>query len=123
MGDFNFQKEMLLYCRNGVDVLRRACMKFRDMLLEITGHRSEELYSETLRYPLRYLTIAAVCMNVFRSKFLKEEHLLLLRTECENTKKEGGQLVWIEAVKEANKSYVNNTPLSDVVESRFIRSP
>ena len=98
MGDFDFQKEMLLYCRNDVDVLRRVCMKFRDMLLEITGHRSEELYPETLETkvsieggvdPLRYLTIAAVCINVFCSKILEEEHLVLLRTECENTKKEG----------------------------------
>ena len=27
-GEFNFQKELLEYCRNDVDILRRSMMKF-----------------------------------------------------------------------------------------------
>ena len=86
--DFDFQQQMLMYCRNDVQLLREACMKFQALLLSITGESVEEMHPEILEVkrtiqngvdPLAYLTIASVCMNVFRSQFLKEMHLA--RTE------------------------------------------
>lgn len=34
--EFNFQKEMLKYCRSDVDILRRGCMAFRNTVLQAT---------------------------------------------------------------------------------------
>lgn len=34
---FDFQKEMLAYCRSDVDILRRACLTFKDLLKEVTS--------------------------------------------------------------------------------------
>ncbi|KAK3104555.1 hypothetical protein FSP39_004928 [Pinctada imbricata] len=61
---FHFQTEMLKYCRSDVDILRRACLKFRKLMLEVT-HGID---------PFDYVTIASVCMGIFKTLFLKEEH-------------------------------------------------
>ena len=34
---FDFRKEMLEYCRSGVDILRQSCLKFRGLLISATG--------------------------------------------------------------------------------------
>lgn len=34
---FQFAKEIVEYCRSDVDILRQACLKFREILMEITG--------------------------------------------------------------------------------------
>ena len=57
---FDFTKELRDYCRSDVDILRRSMMQFRDNFIEI-GNID----------PLQYVTIASVCMAIFRSKFLK----------------------------------------------------
>jgi hypothetical protein len=39
---FDFQRELLSYCRSDVDILRRACLTFRQLFLEMTsadGHK------------------------------------------------------------------------------------
>ena len=36
MDHFNFQEELLKYCRSDVDILRKCCLKFRSMFKEIT---------------------------------------------------------------------------------------
>jgi len=38
---FDFQKEILEYCRSDVDILRKACLKFRDLLMKCTGTPEE----------------------------------------------------------------------------------
>ena len=34
---FDFRKEMLQYCRSDVDILRQACLTFRELLMSATG--------------------------------------------------------------------------------------
>ena len=36
-GEFNFRKEMHEYCVSDVDILRKGCLKFRNLMLSITG--------------------------------------------------------------------------------------
>lgn len=71
---FDFQKEMLEYCRSDVDILRRACLKFKNLLWEATsidgGHGVDAFES---------CTIASLCMNVFKTKFLPEDWNILVQ--------------------------------------------
>ena len=74
---FDFKKEMLNYCRSDVDILRQACLKFRDLLMSATGDcvrdkRGKPWWTGTVD-PFDSVTIASVCMNVYRTKFLEEE--------------------------------------------------
>ena len=34
---FDFMKEMLDYCQSDVDILRQACLKFRELLVSAIG--------------------------------------------------------------------------------------
>ena len=77
---FDFRKEMLQYCRSDVDILRQACMKFRHLLMSATGEEKVVLNKKGKEEkqwvgavdPFDSVTIASVCMNVFRTKFLEE---------------------------------------------------
>ncbi|XP_033757420.1 uncharacterized protein LOC117339819 [Pecten maximus] len=97
---FDFEKEMIDYCRSDVDILKQACLTFRKMLMKITGNFDLELdeegqMNETLTEgldPFNDTTIAGVCTKVFRTKFLEETWKVKLR--------QGDQLTdWIEASK------------------------
>ncbi|KMQ82024.1 putative dna polymerase-like protein, partial [Lasius niger] len=56
---FDFQAEMLAYCRSDVDILRRASLNFRQLFMEIAGVD-----------PFCYITIASACMAAYRSKHI-----------------------------------------------------
>jgi len=60
---FDFEKELLEYCRTDVRILAEACLKFRTLLLQI-GNVD----------PFNYISIASTCMAVFKTNFLEEEY-------------------------------------------------
>jgi len=62
---FDFNKEIIKYCRNDVDILRRACMAFRRIFLE----RGNVCPFEECT------TIASTCMRVFHKNFLRENQI------------------------------------------------
>ena len=65
---FDFQSELLEYCRSDVNILLNACWKFRRLVLQVTEERVD---------PFTYVTIASVCMGIFRTLFLPEEWKVL----------------------------------------------
>ena len=58
---FDFRKEMHNYCYSDVDILRKGCLKLRELFIEIANID-----------PFQYITIAGVCMAIYRSEFLQE---------------------------------------------------
>ena len=42
---FYFRKEMLQYCRSDVDILRQACLTFRDLLMSATDNLLHQWYN------------------------------------------------------------------------------
>ena len=54
---FDFRKEMEMYCRSDVDILRRACLQFRQLMLDATEVD-----------PFQYVTIASVCMGIYKTR-------------------------------------------------------
>ena len=84
-----FKKEMEAYCISDVDI----CWKFRELLRSETGEQTtvqdeENLMMKTVLQnavdPFSYLTIASVCMGVYRSKFLKEDWSVLIEEEMKS---------------------------------------
>ena len=53
---FDFKKELLEYCRSDVDILRRSMLIFREEFIAL-GNID----------PLQYMTIASICMTMYRS--------------------------------------------------------
>lgn len=74
---FNFQEEMLKYCRSDVDILRRGCIAFRNTVIQATTV-SEVQPDGTLNIitdgvdPFEFVTIASVCMGIFKTLFLAQ---------------------------------------------------
>ena len=66
---FDFQKEIVKYCRSDVDILRRCCLLFREMLRDETGIDPFE----------RSLTIASYCHEVYRTNFLKKDTIAVFQ--------------------------------------------
>ena len=65
---FDFRKEMDEYCRSDVDILRQSCIYFRKLLMDATA-------SDTIVGgidPFQSLTIASVCMKIYKTLFLEE---------------------------------------------------
>ena len=89
---FNFRQEMLDYCRSDVDILRQACCKFRQLVTEVTGEQVEteqdgEVITKWQNHiePFDYITIAAVCLGIYKTKFLEETHRVTLINNLYNT--------------------------------------
>ena len=96
--NFGFLEEMEEYCISDVDILLQACWKFRHLLKCQTGRKTEIQDLENLMTKTIYensvdsfsfLTIASVCMGIFRGKFLTETWSVLIAEKCvENCKHE-----------------------------------
>ena len=71
MNHFDFQEELLKYCRSDVDILRKCCLKFRSMFKEITKKK----YSKGIDPFKKCITIASACNLVFRKNFLNHESI------------------------------------------------
>lgn len=68
---FNFQGELLRYCRSDVDILRKCCLKFRSLFMSLT--RKED--SDGIDPFAKCITIASACNLVFRALFLEHESI------------------------------------------------
>ena len=88
---FDFQKEIIIYCRSDVDILRRCCLQFSEMFKEVT---SLEPFSNCI-------TIAAACNLVFRHIFLKEDTIAIIPPQGyhPNDKYSIIALQWLELIK------------------------
>ena len=87
---------MVAYCRSDVDILRRSCMMFRDDFLKI-GNID----------PLQYITIALVCMALYRSKYMPEKTIGVIKDVFKNTCSKMS-LQWLKWVSDTQGVYVQH---------------
>ena len=123
---FGFQKEMEEYCISDVDILLQACWKFRQLLKSQTGRLTEIEDLENLMTVTIYehavdsfafLTIASVCMGIFRGKFLTETWSVLIKEKCKEGCKHDKDCTceWLEG-RVVNSS----TPLEVLWDGKWI---
>ncbi|KAK6171965.1 hypothetical protein SNE40_018381 [Patella caerulea] len=65
---FDFQHELMTYCKSDVDVLRRGCAAFRDLFMMDTG----------LDPFVESLTLASACNKVFRTHYLEPDTMAII---------------------------------------------
>ena len=70
---FDFEKEIIEYCRSDVHILRRSIMKLREDFIQLENID-----------PLRYITIASVCMTIYRSNYMPKKTIAIV-PECTKT--------------------------------------
>ena len=72
---FDFQKEILKYCRSDVDILAKCCLLYRELFRKATDTGNDETGLDPFD---SVTTIAAYCMQVYRTKFLQKDTIALL---------------------------------------------
>lgn len=68
---FDFQKEILRYCESDVDILRKCCLKFRTLFIDLTkkgDNKGIDPFENCI-------TIASACNLVYRTNFLEHENI------------------------------------------------
>ena len=91
---FDFQKEMESYCRSDVDILRKCCLDFRDILQETTGVDPFE----------KCLTIASVCHRVYCTNYLVENTIAVFSDEQRlKTKTSNKAVKWLSWLAETEE--------------------
>ena len=101
---FDFQTEITKYFKMDVCILRRVCLKFRELILSV-GNTDPFL---------ECMTIASTCMRVFRKNFLRKQTIGILpsrgyRLVNNQSKKAIEWIIWEQNVrnKEIIHSYNN----------------
>ena len=64
---FDFKQQMYDYCKSDVDILRRGCLIYRDLFLQIANID-----------PFQYITIAGVCMAIYRDTCIPENTIAVV---------------------------------------------
>jgi len=74
---FEFQKELLSYCRSDVDILRKGCLAFRQMFMTVTS-KDENPGIDPFE---NCITIASACNLVFRRNYLDHESIGIIPSD------------------------------------------
>ena len=94
---FNFKKELEDYCRSDVDILRRSMLKFREDFISIANID-----------PLQYITIAAVCMAVYRSKFMPENTIGIIKDIAKTEAFSKISIAWLKWISDTQDVYIQH---------------
>ena len=96
---FNFRDEIVKYCRSDVDILRNCCMKFREMLRDITDIDPFE----------KCLTIASYCHEVYRTNYLKKDTIAVFNHNRQLKMKQSNIAVkWLSWVAEKDEIHIQH---------------
>jgi hypothetical protein len=98
---FDFREELMRYCRNDVDVLRRCCLKFRSLFMDLTrkdGNDGIDPFADSI-------TIASACMRVYRTNYLEPETIGIIPHHGYNPKAKQSMMAsqWLAYVARSEK--------------------
>ena len=84
---FDFKKEIIEYCRSDVDILRRGLMKLREDFIQLENID-----------PLRYITIASVCMTIYRSNYMPKKTIAIVPEYAKTDNFSKMSIMWLNYV-------------------------
>ena len=87
---FDFKKEILEYCRSDVDILRRGIMKLREDFIELENID-----------PLHYITIASVCMTIYRSNYMPKDTIAIVPEYAKTDNYSKMSIMWLNYMSKA----------------------
>ena len=95
----DFQKEIVKYCRSDVDIMRKCCLLFREMLRDETGI---DPFGKSL-------TITSYCHEVYRTNFLKEDTIAIFTHDRQlKTKQSNMAVKWLSYVMEKEDIHIQH---------------
>ncbi|XP_058890904.1 uncharacterized protein LOC117407014 isoform X1 [Acipenser ruthenus] len=100
MGVFNFRDEMAFYCKNDVEILKEACIKFRT-----------EVYAIGQIDPFQCTTIASLCMAMYRSKFMPKDTIAIIPPDNYSEQQKSfsnASIQWLMYVAETENVFIQH---------------
>ena len=96
---FDFREEIIKYCRSDVDILRKCCLLYREMLRE-----------ESDIDPFnKALTIASYCQEVYRTNYLKKDTIAIFNNHRQwKTKQSNDAVTWLSYISEKEDLYIQH---------------
>ena len=96
---FNFQEQIVTYCRSDVDILRRCCLEFRELFHNVTDID-----------PFTTLTIASACHLVYRTNYLPKDTIAIIPPlgYCPKNKQSLFAHKWLSYTAEKNETYIQH---------------
>ena len=103
---FDFRHEILKYCRSDVDILAECCKLYRGMFMEATDTGKDETGMDPFDTAT---TIAAYCMQVYRTKFLQKDTIALLPQHQHFKRKQSHEaLQWLSYTAEKEGIHIQH---------------
>ena len=97
---FDFRNEIIKYCRSDVDILRKCCMEFREMLRDKTS--GIDPFEDCL-------TIASYCHRVYRTNFMKKDTIAVFQHNRQLKMKQSNIAVkWLSYEMERNDIHIQH---------------
>ena len=90
---FDFNKELIEYCRSDVDILRRSMIKFSEDFIKLENID-----------PLRYITIASVCMSIYRANYMPEKTIAVVPEYVKTENFSETSIMWLDYIAQ-KKTY------------------
>ena len=96
---FDFRKEIIKYCRSDVDIMRKCCLLFREMLRKETDIDPFD----------KSLTIASYCHQVYRTNFLKKDTIAVFQPDRQLKIKQSNVAVkWLSYMMEEEDIHIQH---------------
>ena len=93
--EYDHQKELLAYCSSDVDILRRSCLCFRKLFLDVANCD-----------PFQKITIASVCMNIYRSSHMPSSTIAVVKENRQKYSK--ASMEWLEYVSKSENIHIRH---------------
>ena len=94
---FDFNKELIEYCRSDVDILRRSMIEFREDFIKLENID-----------PLRYITIASVCMSIYHANYMPEKTIAIVPEYVKSDNFSKTSIMWLDYLTHKNNIQIQH---------------
>ena len=88
---FDFKKELEEYCTSDVDILRKSMIKFREDFIALKNID-----------PLQYITIASVCITIYRSNYMPTKTIAVVKDVTRQETYSKASITWLDYISKKN---------------------
>ena len=96
---YDFREEIIKYCRSDVDILRKCCLLYREMLRD---ESDIDPFNKSL-------TIASYCQEVHRTNFLEKDTIAIFNNDRQwKIKQSNVAVTWLSYISEREDLYIKH---------------
>ena len=96
---YDFREEIIKYCRSDVDILRKCCLLYREMLRE---ESDIDPFNKSL-------TVASYCLEVYRTNLLEKDTIAIFNNDRQwKIKQSNVAVTWLSYISEKEDLYIKH---------------